>query len=52
MKLERNAAAYPPFNRLTNIIVTGENREKVASASEAIHDQLSVGSEGRYLRSG
>ncbi len=36
LKAEREAAAYPPFRRLVNIVLSGQNRSAVLAASEAL----------------
>ena len=40
LKLERRQAGYPPFKRLVNILLSGENSESVVKASEQVRALL------------
>jgi primosomal protein N' (replication factor Y) len=50
IKVEREAAGYPPFRRLVNIVVSGESRPAVVAAGEEAHHRLrSLGLIGQIL---
>jgi primosomal protein N' (replication factor Y) len=49
MKAERREAGYPPFVRLINVTMTGENRSAVGEASEAVAEHLGDCPGGRVL---
>ena len=42
IKQERQAAGYPPFQRLINIVLSGESREAVVAAGEETVHRLSA----------
>jgi primosomal protein N' (replication factor Y) (superfamily II helicase) len=49
LRSEREMAGYPPFRRLVNVLLTGENRAEVVRAAEEAAERLSTAAEVEVL---